>query len=404
MTACRLSLVLALAFALTAQGARFRANQEAVKTTVNDEELPKELLKAMGDSARAANVRGGPLPKAFGGADDHDPSTTSLIGGKEPKEMLEAWKNKGLATVENVSWSAAAKNAFDNDFTTASYEKLLKDFVGSAESRFIFNKGNAQAREFIVQNMGDSLGKSQVSLQDFKVDFGSAENGGQPRKAVNVIGRLEGKERPKEYVVLGAHYDSVPYTGVAPGADDNGSGVASLLLAAKALAKWPHERTIVFVSFSGEEEGLLGSRAYVKDLAEKDRENFKGAIILDQVGFQKDKSAAASMIFETKGNEDPKQRIVDTMALTAKSALPRAEFKVNYHGWGSDHMPFLEAGLPAVLLIERDNLYSAEHFGHSPKDTLDNIDYDFGAKVAKLAAASIANLASPEKKGAGDNK
>ena len=121
----------------------------------------------------------------------------------------------------------------------------------------------------------------------------------------------------------------------------------------------------------------------MKDLSEKDRENFKGAIILDQVGFQKEKSAAASVIFETKGNEDPKQTIVDTMALSAKASVPRAEFKVNYHGWGSDHMPFLEAGLPAVLLIERDNLYSAEHFGHTPKDTLENVDYDFGAKVAR---------------------
>merc|ERR1719408_387439 len=105
-------------------------------------------------------------------------------------------------------------------------------------------------------------------------------------KGVNVIGRLEGTEKPHEYVVLGAHYDSVPYTGAAPGADDNGSGVAALLLAAEALAKFPHKRSILFVSFSGEEEGLLGSRAFVQDQVKTDSKNMmKGAIIMDQIGF-----------------------------------------------------------------------------------------------------------------------
>jgi len=89
----------------------------------------------------------------------------------------------------------------------------------------------------------------------------------------NVVGVLRGTLRPEEYVVIGAHYDHIGTGGtktdtIYNGADDNGSGTTGLLLLAEAFAqqlKQPPLRSILFVAFSGEEMGLLGSRAFVND-------------------------------------------------------------------------------------------------------------------------------------------
>jgi len=89
----------------------------------------------------------------------------------------------------------------------------------------------------------------------------------------NVVGMLPGTEHPDEYVVMGAHYDHVGVgkpnaqgDSIYNGADDNGSGTASILLAAQALCSSVQKpsRSIVFVAFSAEEKGLLGSKAYVR--------------------------------------------------------------------------------------------------------------------------------------------
>lgn len=88
----------------------------------------------------------------------------------------------------------------------------------------------------------------------------------------NVVGVLRGTLRPEEYVVVGAHYDHIGTGGtkadtIYNGADDNASGTTGLLLLAEAFAqvKHPPLRSILFVAFSGEEMGLLGSRAFVND-------------------------------------------------------------------------------------------------------------------------------------------
>jgi hypothetical protein len=89
--------------------------------------------------------------------------------------------------------------------------------------------------------------------------------------AMNVLAYKEGAVRPSEYVVLGGHYDSITTDNFydpnapAPGAEDNGSGVAGVLEAARILADVETERSVIFACWSGEEEGLWGSRAFVAD-------------------------------------------------------------------------------------------------------------------------------------------
>jgi leucyl aminopeptidase len=134
------------------------------------------------------------------------------------------------------------------------------------------------AQEYVASTLS-GLELDEVFLHDF--DSGSD----------NVVGVLRGADRPDRLHVLGAHYDSISKAGAtapAPGADDNASGTAALLEAARVLSstgRRPAE-TIVFVAFSGEEVGRRGSSAYVDALAEAG-ETVADMVCLDVIGYRK---------------------------------------------------------------------------------------------------------------------
>ncbi|MDW8012247.1 MAG: M20/M25/M40 family metallo-hydrolase [Bacteroidota bacterium] len=120
----------------------------------------------------------------------------------------------------------------------------------------------------------DSLGQALIEpLPGVSVDIAVAFREVERVRVPNVVGMLRGRMRPQEYVLIGAHYDHVGVMAtpgsadsIYNGADDNASGTAGLMLVARALSRMQRspERTIVFVAFSGEEKGLLGSRAFVR--------------------------------------------------------------------------------------------------------------------------------------------
>merc|ERR1719386_502778 len=102
---------------------------------------------------------------------------------------------------------------------------------------------------------------------------------------------------------------------------------------------------------------------------------YRGGIILDEVSFKK--TSAESIIFEVAGGKagdgdiPANNRLIDTLAkATDKSSL---KYEVNYHGWGSDHIPFLRAGFPAVLVIERDNMFYSRTYAHTAQDVVENL-------------------------------
>ncbi|MCP4375963.1 MAG: M28 family peptidase, partial [bacterium] len=105
-------------------------------------------------------------------------------------------------------------------------------------------------------------------------------------RGINLIAFKEGTVEPHRVLELGAHYDTI----ANPGADDNCSGVAGVLEAARVLAKIPTERSIRFCLYDLEEVGLLGSREHVKLLQDKADflardEIFDGAIVLETIGY-----------------------------------------------------------------------------------------------------------------------
>merc|ERR550537_622161 len=110
---------------------------------------------------------------------------------------------------------------------------------------------------------------------------------------------------------------------------------------------------------------MLGSKAFVKDVVvKKEYGTIKAALIADEVAFPGRKEGSDKLykkaILETVGRTDGTQEVVDTLAHSVDDPAGQlAGFEVNYHGFGSDHISLLDNGVPAVLLIERDDEWHA---------------------------------------------
>ena len=214
----------------------------------------------------------------------------------------------------------------------------------------------------------------------------------------NVIAVLPGSD-PKlkgEVALLTAHYDHLGFGWpgaradavgqLHPGADDNASGVAVLIEIAKQLATRPAPpRTIVFVAFSGEEAGLLGSRHYVSHPLPVPVAGIYGVINMDTVGRLGDQPV--SVIATESAREWP----FVFRGITAVTGIPTRS--IPGAAESSDQKAFIDAGVPGVQIFSGAGLDY-----HRPSDTPDKVDGAGMVKVATVAAEAIDYLASTEKR------
>jgi carboxypeptidase Q len=217
-----------------------------------------------------------------------------------------------------------------------------------------------------------------------------------PIPVYNTVGEIKGSEKPDEFVVLGAHLDSWD---LGQGTTDNGTGSSVVLETARILGKSgiKPKRTIRFILFTGEEQGLFGSKAYVK-AHEAEMDKCSMALVHDTgtgkvVGIGLQGRTAVKPILDEE--------------LTALKEL--GCYDINLRGMpGSDHMSFDEAGVPGFAVQQDWAEYRFTH--HSQSDTLDKAkepDLIQGAQVLALAAVRVANLpnllphAKPQRRGPG---
>ena len=154
------------------------------------------------------------------------------------------------------------------------YEKALFDF----DSKHVTQPGNKLAAAFLFDAYRSFGYAPEYQPFEYRV------RNGPPGETANVVATLKGTVNPELIYVVSSHYDSVA---VGPGADDDSSGTAALLEAARLLARHPQPATIVFASFTGEEAGLLGSREFVRR-AVADRLQVAGALNNDMIGWAND--------------------------------------------------------------------------------------------------------------------
>jgi aminopeptidase N len=218
-----------------------------------------------------------------------------------------------------------------------------------------------------------------------------AGEGAQPVTLRNVVAVLPGTDPALPAIVVGAHYDHLGHGWpdvhqgdegkVHPGADDNASGVAVMLELARALGpRWQSPRSVIFIAFTAEEAGKLGSKHYIRQEGGNPAEQVMAMLNLDTVGRLDNKELL--VLGANSAQEWPPifQGIGFVTGVPIKAVLQDIG--------SSDHSPFLEAGIPAVQLC------TGPHPDyHRPTDTPDKIDAIGLAKTAAVLKEALEYLA-----------
>lgn len=157
----------------------------------------------------------------------------------------------------------------------------------------------------------------------------------------NIIAHLPEVTQPS--ILVGGHYDSVDGS---PGANDNASGTAVVLDMARSLAKTPLAQQVWFVAFDGEEDGLHGSRAFVREAEPQFLSNLKGMLNFDMVGVNSGLQVSGTPTLTA---------LVDTLEPSVSTT--------NSGNWGSDHVPFAAADVPVLFFNRGEDVNY-----HSPND------------------------------------
>jgi photosystem II stability/assembly factor-like uncharacterized protein len=210
--------------------------------------------------------------------------------------------------------------------------------------------------------------------------------------AENVIGERLGREKPDEIVIIGGHMDSIsefPLTD-APGAEDNASGASTALAAAAAFRNLSFKRTVRYVAFGGEENGLLGSGAYAEYCARKG-EKIVAFLNADMVSFDEEEGLRDDYGVAYDDYEWLYDYIKGVNALYGDGLIcERFEFK------SSDHGSFWDRGYAALGAIHGrvDKGPGGGYIWyHTHEDTLDKLSPRVGARFARDYAATLAHLA-----------
>jgi hypothetical protein len=185
----------------------------------------------------------------------------------------------------------------------------------------------------------------------------------------NVVGTKIGTTYPTRQYIVGAHYDSVDN----PGADDNASGVALVLEAARILTQYDSDYTIRFIAFDREEQGLIGSDAYVDAHILDD---IQGMISADMVAYNN--GANSADIYGRSASSPIKNALADAVAEYGDGLAYAIQGPLD----ASDHAPFEWAGFQACLLIEA----WGNPYYHTQNDNVDisgYIDYAFAVRMTR---------------------
>src|SRR6056297_3648683 len=282
-----------------------------------------------------------------------------------------------IIVVLSVSFTGCSQNAEQGNSDLSAISEHIEFLADEKlDGRMAGSAGEAAAANYIadqflvsgLQPAGDrGTYLQQFALQGPMPQAMEVEN----YMSRNVVGFVEGSGRSGQYIFIGAHYDSQGTGGIIsmdqneepaihPGADDNASGVAGLLQLADYFADSPPQKNMMFIAFSGEELGLLGSRYFVEEM-EIPSDSIAAMINLDMIGRLTDN---ALTIFGT-GTSNRWDDILgaiemDSLAITSAPSGSGA----------SDHTSFYEAEIPVL------HYFTGTHENyHRPTDTAEKVNY-----------------------------
>ena len=329
--------------------------------------------------------------------------------------------------VEIVAASSAERVGADIE-TLASFgtRHTLSDTTSST-------RGIGAARRWIRSEFerisADCGGCLEVIEQWMLVEGGEHDRIPEDTWIVNEIAILRGSEYPDRYVIMSGDIDSRvsdPNTFVddSPGANDNASGMAGVLEAARLLSRHRFAKSIVFAGLSGEEQGLFGGQHMAARALEENWEieavlnndmigNIAGVDgVIDNRGFRIF-SEAVSMLEDERARtrrryfggeiDGPSRQVARFVDETTRRYFhdlqPMLIYRLDRFGRGGHHRPFNDAGFPGVRIMESHENYTRQHQdlrtenGIDYGDVLSGVDFDYAARLTAVNAAALASLA-----------
>jgi hypothetical protein len=266
------------------------------------------------------------------------------------KALVDKAKRANIETTLKQLVAFGTRHSLSDGFTKASaaMQQQLKDLGYTTRTQTVPVNGK-NSRNIIADRAGSGLGKRNVILATAHLD------------SINILG---GPAAP------------------APGADDNGSGSAGLMEIARVFHDHPATHDLRLILFGGEEEGLFGSKRYVASLTATERKRITGVVNMDMIATRN--AASASVLLE---GAPLSQSVIDKLTASAQS-FTQLKVEVSLHPFASDHVPFIDAKVPAVLTIEGAD--SANTNIHSARDTLEKIDFDLALQIVRMNIGFIA--------------
>ena len=250
-----------------------------------------------------------------------------------------------------------------------------------------------------------------------------------PTEVVSVIAVQRGHTDPNRYVMMSGDIDSritdvMNFTDDAPGANDNASGLAGTLEAARVLSKYRFNGSIVYAALAGEEQGLFGGKILAKR-AKADGWRLKAVLNNDMIGNIEGVNGVinntTARIFaegtrQTESEDDirnrrfrggevdsPSRNLARYIDWMADRYIPNLDTMVVYRldrfRRGGHHRPFNDLGFPGVRIMETNENYNRQHQdlrtenGIVYGDTIDGVNFDYAAKLTALNAVSLAGMA-----------
>jgi Zn-dependent M28 family amino/carboxypeptidase len=335
---------------------------------------------------------------AFAGTPDGDNPHGQFARYTDSRWKAVAAKDHGaralilIARAEKFTDDRLARLGYDQ---TAGEAGLPVAVISRQTAARLFGLSDAAQLNSIEK--GASLpAEAARKLQETSLNL-SVEIARRTVPAHNVIGILEGSDPQlkREVIVIGAHYDHLGRGGessrapdsreVHHGADDNASGVAGLLELARLFAAERKQlrRTLVFIAFSGEESGLIGSHDYVNHPALPLADTV-AMLNLDMVGRLKDNKLTIGGV----GAAAEFRQLVEAVNASGHSSPPRFALQLNEDGFGpSDHSSFYAKQVPVLFFFTGTH----EDY-HKPSDTAEKINYEGEARVVAFVADIVRAL------------
>jgi Zn-dependent M28 family amino/carboxypeptidase len=328
---------------------------------------------------------------------------TFLIAG------LISCKSNKISTSNDVNSNVTIIQKFSNTINVKDAKKHLYTLASDEyEGRRTSEKGQKMAAEYLSKQYkkfgikGIEGTQNYFQIVPIEALINKRRKFEPTNASENVLAFIEGSEKPEEIIIISSHYDheGIKKGEIYPGADDNASGTTGVLEIAQAFAKakkagYGPKRSILFMNFTGEEKGLLGSKYYVANPTYP-LKNIVAALNIDMIGrVNKEHENNPNYVYVI--GADRLSTELHTINETANKSSVNLDLDYTYNKdsdpnrfyFRSDHYNFAKNGIPIIFYFN-----GVHEDYHKPTDTADKINYELLVKRAQLVFSTAWELAN----------